>query len=130
MTMGGLLRSLVFFAGGLFVGVYLLGGGSSRDATAQQRALAAPVLTAQAGVALPIPSGLFAGERRDIEIFRHASQSVVHITSIVAVRVPPLSDICTRTRAISFSGKPTCSPQICSATAAPTQAPKRICGSS
>ena len=34
----------------------------------------------------PLPPGLSAGERRDIEVFRDASRSVVNITSIVAVR--------------------------------------------
>ena len=86
MRVGGILRNLVFFAAGLLAGVHFLGGGATPDAAPQLAATATAELSTQASGDLPIPPGLSAGERRDIEIFRNASQSVVHITSIVAVR--------------------------------------------
>ena len=104
MRIAGVLRDLGFLGVGLFAGALLLGSGTSSEAVAPGEASRSqassrvpstvPPPASAIGAAtpgsqgsdLPMPQGLSPGERRDIEIFRNASRSVVNITSIVAVR--------------------------------------------
>lgn len=86
------IRNAAFFILGLLVGAGILCGGSAMEAERPAPAGPAPSASvaqdrpAASSRELPIPQGLTEAERRDIEIFRRASRSVVNITTIVEVR--------------------------------------------
>jgi S1-C subfamily serine protease len=84
MRWAGVARNLAFFLGGLLIGARLLCSGA--DAATVEASPEEGSQVAATPRELPMPSDLSESERRDIEIFRRASRSVVNITSLVEVR--------------------------------------------
>jgi len=86
MTVGRALRNVLYFGLGLVVGARMMSGSAASDLALAQSPVQLRTTASERAVDLPMPQGLSEAEVRDIEIFRDASQSVVNITSIVAVR--------------------------------------------
>jgi S1-C subfamily serine protease len=86
------MRTLLLILAALTLGIFLGLGAAPQDASTEASPVAAPAngqvaaAAAQSAVAQaprpPLPEGLDSGERRDIEIFRNAAESVVSVTNI------------------------------------------------
>jgi S1-C subfamily serine protease len=94
MKARSLIAALIIFALGLVVGRAMSGDRVARGPAPQAPAEVPPgmVLVPAATVA-PLPEGVTAEEKRDVEVFRRARPSVAYITSLALRRAPLSFDV-------------------------------------
>ncbi|HEV8142353.1 MAG TPA: trypsin-like peptidase domain-containing protein [Methylomirabilota bacterium] len=90
-----LLAAFVVFALGLVVGRAVPADRGAREAGDAQRSDGVPpgMIVVPASTVAPLPEGVSAEEKRDVEVFRRSRPSVVNITSLALRRAPLSFDV-------------------------------------